>query len=89
MTLWILIPLVMKYSKEINNMFSMIQASAAELAKHVLAEVPQQVVKYYTMRQMLPNGPRKWNSVKITWTEESFNKPFKDVVVDVDVTSLL
>ena len=41
------------------NIFSMIQASAAELAKHVLAEVPQQVVKYYTMRQMIPNTPQK------------------------------
>lgn len=79
----------MKYSSEIMNIFSMIQASSAELAKHVLAEVPQQVVKYYTMRQMIPNAPQKWNSVKIRWTEKSFNKPFKDVVVDVDVTSLL
>jgi hypothetical protein len=49
----------MKYSSEIMNIFSMIQASSAELAKHVLAEVPQQVVKYYTMRQMIPNAPQK------------------------------
>lgn len=49
----------MKYSSEIIHIFSMTQASAAELAKHVLAEVPQQVVKYYTMRQMIPNAPRK------------------------------
>ncbi|CAG2215173.1 Copine-5,Copine-8,Copine-1,Copine-2,Copine-A,Copine-4,Copine-9,Copine-7,Copine-6,Copine-3 [Mytilus edulis] len=34
-------------------------ASAAELAKQVLAEVPQQVVKYYSMRKMLPNVPQK------------------------------
>lgn len=33
------------------------RASAAELAKQVLAEVPQQVVKYYSMRQILPNSP--------------------------------
>ncbi|KAL4234128.1 Copine-4 [Mactra antiquata] len=30
-------------------------ASAAELAKHVLMEVPQQVTKYYSMRGMQPN----------------------------------
>ncbi|XP_063440422.1 copine-3-like isoform X2 [Mytilus trossulus] len=35
------------------------RASAAELAKQVLAEVPQQVVKYYSMRKMLPNVPQK------------------------------
>jgi len=33
------------------------QASAVELAKHVLAEVPQQVTKYYNMRGMTPNQP--------------------------------
>ncbi|XP_053401185.1 copine-3-like isoform X2 [Mercenaria mercenaria] len=34
-------------------------ASAAELAKHVLAEVPQQVTHYYNWRKMQPNQPRQ------------------------------
>lgn len=35
--------------------FIILQSSAAELAKHVLMEIPQQVTKYYAMRGMQPN----------------------------------
>lgn len=34
-----------------------LQASAVELARHVLAEVPQQVTNYYSMRGMTPIQP--------------------------------
>ncbi|KAK7504633.1 hypothetical protein BaRGS_00004119 [Batillaria attramentaria] len=35
------------------------QSTAAELARHVLAEVPRQVVEYYKMRGMKPNPKRE------------------------------
>ncbi|XP_060567212.1 copine-3-like [Ruditapes philippinarum] len=37
-------------------------SSAAELAKHVLAEVPQQVTQYYEWRKIQPNQPRPQNT---------------------------